>query len=146
MFLIDTSGQVQLLNKLNLIIQLVNYPLHLWCWVSINKVCKCKEYCMSHECIQLKTKHGKQHLLQQIMFTIYKDTLNRDTKRCPKNTTMHTGNEGKIRFWKYILLVIAPYCGVYFNHTKKFANTLHFKSKSINSEKIVLEWNEYLSS
>lgn len=31
---------------------------------------------MSHECIQLKAKHGKQHLLQQIMFTIYKDTLN----------------------------------------------------------------------
>lgn len=50
--------------------------------------------------IQLKAKHGKQmlHLLQQIMFTIYKDTLNRETKRCSKNTTMHTGNEGKIRF------------------------------------------------
>lgn len=61
--------------------------------LSINYVWKCKEECMSHECEQLKAKHGKQllHLFQQIiMFTIYKDTHYRHTKRCPKITTMQT--------------------------------------------------------
>lgn len=93
---------------------------------------------MSNECIQLKAKHGKQllHLLQQFMFTIYKDTLHRHIKRCPKNPKMHIGNERKIRFLKYILLVIAPYL---FESYKNATNTLHFKSTSINSEKIVFE-------
>lgn len=52
------------------------------------------------------------------MFIIYKDILNRDIKCCFKNIIMYIGNEGKIRFWKYILLVIVLYCGVYFNYIK----------------------------
>lgn len=78
------------------------------------------------------------------MFIIYKDILNRDIKCCFKNIIMYIGNEGKIRFWKYILLVIVLYCGVYFNYIKKFIDILYFKLKLINSEKIVFEWNENL--
>lgn len=57
------------------------------------------------------------------MFIIYKDILYRYIKCCFKNIRMYIGNERKIRFWKYMLLVIVLYL---FELYKNVNNILYF--------------------